>query len=125
MRRTIIDRTTICEAVLGRTVIRLEAGLAASTLLLLRAATSIGHRRLDHGTMSARVIRATIPRTALSRRSRMARQRPHPSDDRRQEGDAWPVLRRTFLKGMLGGAAAAAAGNFVPAGVARADGGTD
>jgi deferrochelatase/peroxidase EfeB len=51
----------------------------------------------------------------------MGRPQSHPPDDRPQAAGWCPVRRRAFLQGMLGGAAAAAAG-VVPGGVADAQG---
>src|SRR5919112_2647881 len=51
----------------------------------------------------------------------MTPRQPDPSEQRRQgDGGGCPVPRRSFLKGVLGGAAAAAAANVVPAGVGHA-----
>src|SRR5918996_5560024 len=48
---------------------------------------------------------------------------PHGSGERPEgDGGLCPVPRRSFLRGVLGGAAAAAAANLVPAGVAHAQG---
>jgi Dyp-type peroxidase family protein len=53
----------------------------------------------------------------------MTPQQPHASEPWRQgDGGGCPVPRRSFLKGVLGGAAAAAAANLVPAGVGHAQG---
>src|SRR5918998_5896017 len=53
----------------------------------------------------------------------MTPQPPNASEQRRQgDGGLCPVPRRSFLKGVLGGAAAAAAANLVPAGVGHAQG---
>jgi deferrochelatase/peroxidase EfeB len=53
----------------------------------------------------------------------MPGRQPHPSEDRRPgDGGGCPIPRRSFLRGALGGAAAAAAANFAPAGVAHAQG---
>src|SRR5919112_6244721 len=53
----------------------------------------------------------------------MTPRQPDPSEQRRQgDGGGCPVPRRYFLKGVLGGAAAAAAANLVPAGVGHAQG---
>src|SRR3954464_5349003 len=47
----------------------------------------------------------------------------HGSGEQRESDSAWcPVPRRSFLRGVLGGAAAVAAGNLVPTGHARAQG---
>src|SRR5919107_3574037 len=52
----------------------------------------------------------------------MTRRHPDASEQRRQgDGGGCPVPRRSFLKGVLGGAAAAAAANLVPAGVGHAE----
>src|ERR1700751_4634211 len=50
----------------------------------------------------------------------MARLPSHPPQRRLMVGGSRPVPRRAFLQGMLGGAAAAAAGSLVSAGVADA-----
>src|SRR5919106_394071 len=51
----------------------------------------------------------------------MSRHQPNPSEEQPQgDGGLCPVPRRSFLKGALGGAAAAAAANLVPAGVGHA-----
>src|ERR671919_345214 len=51
----------------------------------------------------------------------MTPRQPDASEQRRQgDGGGCPVPRRSFLKGALGGAAAAAAANLVPAGVGHA-----
>ncbi|MEN3312805.1 MAG: deferrochelatase/peroxidase EfeB [Actinomycetota bacterium] len=51
----------------------------------------------------------------------MIRQQGHASEERRpNDGGGCPFPRRSFLQGVLGGAAAAVAANFVPAGMASA-----
>src|SRR3954468_22289928 len=53
----------------------------------------------------------------------MTPQQPLASGERREgDGGGCPFPRRSFLRGMLGGAAAAAAANLVPAGAAHAQG---
>src|SRR5215218_1790513 len=53
----------------------------------------------------------------------MTPQQPDASGERRDGDGGWcPVPRRSFLRGMLGGAAAAAAANLVPTGAAHAQG---
>src|SRR3954452_9240259 len=61
------------------------------------------------------------PGQSPTRDAGMTPEQPHASEQRRQGDGGWcPVPRRSFLKGMLGGAAAAAAANLVPAGQAHA-----
>src|SRR5258707_408202 len=56
-----------------------------------------------------------------TREPRMTRQQRHASEEQRQgDGGCCPVPRRSFLKGVLGGAAAATAANLLPAGVSHA-----
>src|SRR4030088_2281587 len=58
-----------------------------------------------------------------TRESRMTRQQPPASEPRQQGDGSWcPVPRRSFLRGVLGVAAGAAATNFVPTRVADAEG---
>ncbi|MDX6639265.1 MAG: hypothetical protein QOF12_276, partial [Solirubrobacteraceae bacterium] len=53
----------------------------------------------------------------------MTPDRRHGSEERREgDGDWCPVPRRSFLRGVVGGAAAAAAANLVPTGQAGAQG---
>ena len=53
----------------------------------------------------------------------MTSRQPHASEQRRQgDGGLCPFPRRSFLRGVLGGAAAAATANLVPAGVGQAQG---
>src|SRR3954467_8348101 len=53
----------------------------------------------------------------------MTPQQPHSSGERRAgDGGGCPVPRRSFLRGVLGGAAAAATANLVPAGAAQSQG---
>src|SRR3954449_11659376 len=49
----------------------------------------------------------------------MARKQPDASDPGRHGGGGCPVPRRSFLQGVIGGAAAAAAANLVPTGAAK------
>src|SRR4030088_1217053 len=58
-----------------------------------------------------------------TRESRMTRQQPHASEPRQHGDGSWcPVPRRSFLRGVLGVAAGAAATYLVPTGVANAEG---
>jgi deferrochelatase/peroxidase EfeB len=61
------------------------------------------------------------PGQSPTRDAGMTPQQPHASEQQRQgDGGLCPVPRRSFLRGVLGGAAAAAAANLVPTGQARA-----
>src|SRR4051794_2096413 len=70
--------------------------------------------------------RGRIGRPAGQSRTRdagMTPERPHASEQRRQDhGGGCPVPRRSFLRGVLGAAAAATAANLVPSGQADAQG---
>src|SRR4051794_30416363 len=58
-----------------------------------------------------------------TRDARMTPQRRHASEQRGQDDGGWcPVPRRSFLRGVLGAAAAATAANLVPSGQADAQG---
>src|SRR4051794_5289657 len=62
-------------------------------------------------------------RSESDRDARMTPEHPSASTEGREGDGGWcPVPRRAFLRGMLGGAAAAAAANFVPTGAAHAQG---
>src|SRR3954451_12440772 len=64
------------------------------------------------------------PGQSPTRDAGMTPEQPHASEQRRQGDGGWcPVPRRSFLRGVLGGAAAAAAANLAPTGQARAQGG--